>query len=357
MKPRIVLLSAFLSPFRSGAEACAEEVALELCDRYDITIVTARLRRDLPAGDRLDGRVPIIRVGIGHPIDKYLFPILAPFAARRLRPAIIHAVLESYAGLALVVCRRLIPSARRILTCQSTNTSFLLGAMHRAADAVTVISSVLKERAVHLGRADAVTIPNGIRYEEVRKACMDVSKKKGRVLFVGRLEPMKGVDILLRSLSFLTQDVRPDTHIIGDGSQRSMLEGMARDLGLGASVTFAGRLSGTDLFREYAEAEIFCGLSRSEALGNVFLEAQAAECAVLATRVGGIADVVRDGETGVLIPPDDPVIAASTLQKLLIDRDWQRALGAAGPRNAAQYDWPGIAERYAEIYERLARSR
>src|SRR3989338_11439240 len=78
MKPRLIILSAFLSPFRSGAEACAEEVALRLSDRYGITIVTARLRGDLPREDFLRGKVKVVRVGLGFGFDKWLFPFLAP---------------------------------------------------------------------------------------------------------------------------------------------------------------------------------------------------------------------------------------------------------------------------------------
>src|SRR3989339_699112 len=88
---RIVVLSTFATPFRSGAEACAEEVPQALKDRFNFTIVTARLRRDLPKRDSIGG-VPVVRVGIGRPLDKWLFPILAPLAVRRLKTDIIHAV-------------------------------------------------------------------------------------------------------------------------------------------------------------------------------------------------------------------------------------------------------------------------
>src|SRR3989338_5998175 len=112
MKPRVVILSTFLTPFRSGAEACAEEVPRALADRYDFLIVTARLRRDLPKAGKLFG-VPVRRVGLGHRIDKWLFPLLGALAAMRARPTICHAILESYAGLALVFCRFLYPHAKR----------------------------------------------------------------------------------------------------------------------------------------------------------------------------------------------------------------------------------------------------
>ena len=92
--PRVVILSTFLTPFRSGAEACAEEVARQLSRKFDITIITARLQKDLPVHDVLDGKVKIRRIGSGFGFDKWLFPFLAPFAARRLQPQIIHGILD-----------------------------------------------------------------------------------------------------------------------------------------------------------------------------------------------------------------------------------------------------------------------
>lgn len=346
---KIVILSAFLSPFRSGAEACVEEVPPLLKDRFDFTIVTARLRSDLPKNGTING-IPVVRVGLGFGFDKWLFPFLAPFAARRLKPDTVHAVLESFAGLALVFCVWAVPKAKRILTCQSTNTSLLVGEMHRSADAVTVISNVLLQRAKKFGK-EAALIPNGIHYGAIRKAVEANNQYPARILFVGRLEPMKGVDTLLAALSILKED---GTHfhlrIVGDGSQRESLEAISKSLGLQDDVTFVGAKKHTEVFEEYAQAAIFCGLSRSEALGNVFLEAQAAGCAVLATNVGGIPDVVKDSVTGYLIPPDDAQTARNALGVLLKHDALREQMGEAGVENARHYDWPEIALQYAKIY-------
>lgn len=346
----VVILSAFLSPFRSGAEACVEEVPPLLKDRFRFTIVTAKLRGDLPRHDTVNG-TPVIRVGLGTSFDKWLFPFLAPFAARKLQPDIVHAVLESFAGLALVFCVWVTPRAKRILTCQSTNTSLLIGEMHRSADAVTVISKVLLARAKKYG-AEAALIPNGIHYGAIRKAVESNDQYPARILFVGRLEPMKGVDTLLAALSILKED---GTHfhlrVVGDGSQREKLEAITRSLGLQDDVTFVGAKKHQEVFDEYAQAAIFCGLSRSEALGNVFLEAQAAGCAVLATNVGGIPDVVQDSVTGYLIPPDDAQTARNALGVLLKHDALREQMGDAGVENAKGYEWPEIANRYKEMYE------
>jgi glycosyltransferase involved in cell wall biosynthesis len=359
MKQKIVILSAFATPFRSGAEACSEEVSALLQSSYDITIVTSRLSGDLPKEDTLSSGVKLLRVGFGMPLDKWLFPFLGALAVRRLRPNLVHAVLESFAGMALVWCRFLAPSAQRMLTCQSTNTRLLLGPIHRSAHGITCISTPLIDRAARLGRSDAVLIPNGLHLQAFEEARASVKRIPGRILFVGRLEPMKGVDTLLKALALMietpTLDVSTEAHlrIVGDGSQRSALEAWSRTLGIAERVTFAGRAEPGSIAKEYAGAEIFCGLSRSEALGNVFLEAQAAGCSVVASNVGGIPDIVLDGETGMLIEPDDAQAAADALGLLLKDAALRHRLAKAAIVHAASYDWAGIADGYHAMYERL----
>jgi len=347
---KIVILSAFLTPFRSGAEACAEEVPAILADDFSFVIITARMSKSLPVHDQI-GKVPVHRIGFGFGFDKWLFPFLAPFAARQYKPDIIHAVLESFAGLALVFCARTVPKAKRILTCQSTNTSFLLGLMHRKADAITAISSVLVERAKQLGRTDVVHIPNGIRLEDLRKARKSTKKVPGRLLFVGRLEPMKGVAVLLDAFALLVPRY-PDSilHVVGDGSLRSALEARHPQLVKSGHIVFRGYLPPLSVSTEFAEAGIFCALSRSEALGNVFLEAQAAGCAIVATNVGGIPDIVKDEETGLLVPPNDSEAAALALERLCADEALRAQLSAQGIVHAETYDWKEIAEQYAAVY-------
>ncbi len=342
MKPKIVLLSAFLTPLRSGAEACVEEIPVILKDQFDFTIITARMHRNLPKKDELNG-TPVIRVGFGCIFDKWLFPFLAPKAVKKIKPDLVHAVLESFAGLAMVRCKRF----KRLLTCQSTNTSLFLKKMHKVADRITVISSTLKERAEKFGRKDTVLIPNGLHLKEIPI----IQKVPGRILYVGRLEQMKGIDTLLQAFAQIEDDCH--LHIVGDGSQRTKLEKRARTLGITDRVTFLGRVPPPEVYDEYAKAEIFCGLSRSEALGNVFLEAQAAGCGVIGTSVGGIPDIINDGQTGLLVSPDSAQEAADAIRKFLSDPSLRQHLSEGGQANAAKYDWSQIAEQYLRVYEEI----
>jgi len=360
VKPRVILLSTFLTPFRSGAEACAEEIALRLCDRFDITIVTARLQKDAPKRETLQGKVPVLRIGFGSPVDKWLYPFLAPCTCRGIArysagggPLLLHAILETFAGLALVFCRVLLPSGKRILTLQTLNRSFLKGPIIRSAEHVTAISEALRKIAKKKGK-EALLIPNGLDLSLVP----NIPKVPGRLLFVGRLEKMKRVDLLLKIFKEIRAELPSGVHlrIVGDGSEREHLQVLATTLGLTDRVTFVGKLSPEGVYKEYAEAEIFCSLPKTEALGNVFLEAQACGCAILATRTGGIPDIVKDGVTGLLTDIHDFSGQLKGLRRLIKDDAFRKTLAEAGRMHAKNYDWSSIAMAYRKLYESVAQS-
>lgn len=350
-RPSIVILSAFFSPFRSGAEACAEEVSARLTSSYDVTVITARLRKDLPMQETLPSGVVLRRIGFGHSFDKWLYPFLAPIVVRKLRPTIIHAILETFAGLALCFCAFFVP-AKRVLTLQTTNRSFLKRFILLFPHRVTAISSALRSIAQSLGRKDVILIPNGIDLCLLQDAARSTEKIPKRILFVGRLEHMKGVDILLRAMAALPLNAREgmSVRIVGDGSERMKLEQLSIDLGLSNVMKFLGYLQTTEVAREMAAAQIFCGLSRSEALGNVFLEAQAAGCAVVATDVGGIPDIVHHEIDGLLVPPDNISAAQTALHRLLTDDALRIRLSTSASQGKEVYDWERITERYREVY-------
>lgn len=358
MKPKVVILSAFLTPFRSGAEACAEEIAARLQHEYDITIVTAKLRKELLYLDCLPSGVRVWRVGLGYGFDKWLYPFLAVRAVRALKPDIVHAVLETFAGFALKLAKGI--TAKRILTLQTTNRTFLKGPIIRSADMVTAISSALVKRAAELGRNDVTLIPNGIDLKLIDQALAHRPKIDGRILFVGRLEKMKGIDTLLDAFKKIQNSefrIETSLRIVGDGSLRKELEAKTTELGLNDRVTFTGYLKPEQVAAEFAQAQIFVGLSRSEALGNVFLEAQAAGCAVVATDVGGIPDIVKDGETGLLVNPDDQAAAAEAIVRILSDDSFRERLVNNGQKNASSYGWDAIAARYDDVYKTMTRLR
>lgn len=151
------------------------------------------------------------------------------------------------------------------------------------------------------------------------------------LVFVGRLAGVKGVPVLLDALSQIKADM-PDLRVtlIGDGPERADLEIRAQDLGLGAVVSFAGYKSQDEVAETLASADALVLPSFAEGVPVTLMEAMASGLPVLATRVGGISELVEDGISGYLVPPGNVEALAARLRDLLSDPELRARMGAAG---------------------------
>ena len=168
------------------------------------------------------------------------------------------------------------------------------------------------------------------------------------LLTVARYAPRKGIDFVLRVMPRLLESV-PDLvyRVVGHGD-RAPYQALADSLGLGSSVELRGPASDDELPGLYRDCTAFVMLTTVleggidvEGFGMVYLEAGASGRPVVAAAVGGVAEAVADGESGLLIPPDDPEAAARALHSLLADRALRRQLGDQGRRRVeAEFAWP-----------------
>ena len=157
----------------------------------------------------------------------------------------------------------------------------------------------------------------------------------------GRLEPYKGHHILLQACALLGPEVR--CIVVGEGPQRQRLEQLAAQLGIAERVEFTGPLPQAELARRYAEADVFVlgsvVLERSgkrDVIPNVLAEAMAMRLPVVATSISGIGELVEDGDSGRLVPPNDPRALADVLRELLADEAQRRRLGEGGQRKVGR---------------------
>ena len=171
---------------------------------------------------------------------------------------------------------------------------------------------------------------------------------------VGSLIHRKGYDILVRALSVLPRNRPPHLLIAGDGPEQGALQGLAQQLGIADRVHFLGfRNPVSDVYRS---CDIVALASRAEAFGLVLAEAGYSYRPVVATRVGGIPEVIVEGSTGYLVPPDDVEAMAGALSRLTQDPALRAAFGLAGRARAeAAFSAQRMAMEFHAIYERLAR--
>lgn len=178
-----------------------------------------------------------------------------------------------------------------------------------------------------------------------------------RIAAVGSLKKLKAYDVLLRSLGLLADEGRLfELHVAGAGPERPDLERLAARLGLGKRVKFLGEID--DAARLLASAHLFAHPSRTEGLSNAVLEAMGEGLPVIASRVGGNPEVVEEGGTGLLVPPDRPDLLAAALRRLIDDARLRERLGAVGLRAVRERcGKDGIVLRYEEIFRSLPERR
>ncbi|NDY41896.1 glycosyltransferase family 4 protein [Dissulfurirhabdus thermomarina] len=182
------------------------------------------------------------------------------------------------------------------------------------------------------------------------------------LLFVGRLSEKKGVRYLLQAMPAVL-DRFPDVRllIVGGGEEEQALKELSASLGLADRVIFAGPLPNPELPPFYAAADIFVGPSirarggDTEGFGLTFVEAGLSGCILVGSDVGGIGDIIREGETGFLVPEKDPEALAARLVSLLEDRrGWGRIAARTRRELATRFDWGVVAARYADILQKLS---
>jgi D-inositol-3-phosphate glycosyltransferase len=219
-------------------------------------------------------------------------------------------------------------------------------------------------RALYGADLDKVTvIPLGVDMDRFRPAVKaDARRRLGLgderiILFVGRLEPLKGVDILIGAASMLDSDVDCSVLIVGgdetSSAQVEQLKGLARALGVGERVAFAGAVDHEMLPLYYNAADVCVVPSHYESFGLVAIEAMASGVPVVASRVGGLTGTVKDGETGYLIPWLCPEPFAERIELLLDNEPLRVSLGEAAREAVSRYRWENVAGSVLEVYEAL----
>jgi len=242
------------------------------------------------------------------------------------------------------------------------------------ADAIIAVSAaaaadLAARYAIPRERIDVV--PNGIDRSLFKPGIPESGLRErhglaGRrvIVTVARLVARKGVDRVIRALPRLAAAV-PELRylVVGDGAERSALETLARELGVADRVVFAGAVPLAEVPAYLALGEVFALPNRrlpdgeDEGFGLVFLEANAMGLPVLGGRAGGVPEVVREGETGLLVDGTDADAVAAALLRLLTDAPLRARLSAGGLALAAGAGWEGRAAAFLAVCERVATAR
>jgi len=229
--------------------------------------------------------------------------------------------------------------------------------IHNAADAnfapTPTVADELRRRGMArvgvCGRGVDTALFDPARCDEALRARFTRGRDVPVFLYVGRVSPEKNVGLL----SAIARALPYPLVVVGDGPARASL---AAELA-GYDVHFTGALRGTDLAAAYASADIFLFPSTTETFGQAAHEAMASGLPVVGMRAGGVPDVVRDGDTGLLCDPDDPDAFVRAALQLAEDAALRRAMGEEGRRVALTHSWDSVFDRLTGQYAGLIAAR
>jgi phosphatidylinositol alpha-mannosyltransferase len=367
---RIALVAEDYYPQLGGVPEHVHNLALQLLGwGHHVHVISARMREanvDAPFVRRIGTSVVIYmnggvaRLTVGWRLQRQLedlfraerydvvhvhgglaptFGVLAPLAAWRLGIPVV-ATFHSWFPRS-VGYRVFRPIFQRLLD--------------RHAATIAVSAPVVEAMSRYL-RADWEIIPNGVDtafFQPNGRQPIDALRRGPRLLFLGRLEPRNGLNVLLEAMPLILHRFpNAALTVAGDGPWRGYYERRARHLGLGAPVRFVGRV-----FDErpelYATADLYlCPTSRAS-FGVTLLESMACGTPMVLTDNVGFRSVVSDGHEAVFLADQRPEAWAETVLALVSDMNRRAAMTRAGLARAADFAWPLVARRELDVYERV----
>jgi len=374
---RILQATIRYSPAIGGVEEYVKNISERLAlKKYQVKVLTSDLIKYTPATrikqeKNLINGVEVIRAKtLSWRLGNYaLMPALALKFIQQ-QPEVIHAhcymyfpfdaaVLTAYfKKIPLVINPYLAQLGRPSLFGKAYRHS--LGALAMAANAVVAISEYEKNLIREWGyRPKRIEIiPPGINFSEFEKEYVNIFEKIGLgekkiILFTGRLDFNKGVDLLINALPQILSEI-PQAHLVmigPDCGYKDALINLAKTMGVSKKITFLGQVEREDVIAAMKHASVFVLASRYEAFGIVLIEAMAARLPVVATNHSAIPGIINNGVDGLLFPLDNYVQLAQKIIELIkngklrsqiIETAWQKVKN--------NFDWDKTAKKTEELY-------
>ncbi len=373
---RILMLNLFFPPYQGGTEKHVYEVAKRLAKKNDVTVLTARLpgtkKEEIVDGIRVVRSRAWVLKDLPGPLPPPI-PVMPEHAAdiQRLLPDhdVLHAHNRFFYGLDLVHWAKKFkkPLYLTLHNARPEGIDFPTDFWGQAYDD-TIGSAIMKSCTGILGVSQNtldVTLPkkykgqtavayNGVDTRIFRPQKNAVKSQLGilkMVLCVARFVPQKGLEYLIDAMN-LVKDA--DLVLIGRGPLEKKLKQHAKKRGLQKRVHFlTQKIPEAQLAQYYAAADVFSLPSLWEPFGMVACEAMASSIPVVASRIGGLPEIIDDAKDGFLVPPKNPAALAEKIRFLLDHPARSKKMGQNGRLHVMKkFTWEKTAEAYAEMYEK-----
>ncbi|WP_449462750.1 glycosyltransferase family 4 protein [Tardisphaera miroshnichenkoae] len=361
---RVTLVNSFYHPWRGGEEVHCKNLAEGLVSRgHEVDVYCSSL--PLPPGDRVTNGVRVhghrtLGLFFGVPICPSLFFSLVRSRGDVIQVEFPNPAFALAAGFAGKLTRRPVvltyhndlPAVTPLAGLLAYIHDLLALAYFKSFSALVATTSVYPKGSRVLSRLQYVVIRNGVDVKKFRPG-----RRADYFLFVaamGRWHRYKGLDVLLDAYKlYLQAGGRRPLYVVGEGSQRPSYEAKAESLGL-KSVKFLGDVPDEFLPQVYSSAYAYVSASvdRSEGFGLTVLEAMASGLPVIATNVGGLPELVKDGVNGFLVSPRDPRSLADAMVRL-DDEGVAAQMGLRGREMAERMTWDAMVSSYEQLYSTL----
>jgi len=362
-----ILISGFPPQVLAGTEIATYNLARHLAKLgHNIHVITS-LNKGLPKESFEEGFY-IHRVGV---INKRIlefasFSINAFIVLRRIKPDLIHVqsiLMVLHALLIRTLLRKPVVVSGRgsDIYLASGFDKFIYKLTLARVDAVTAQTNDMKGAIQRLCPRDIFIIPNGVdidRFSRIskEKAQTELNMKGNEkiLLFVGRLNLIKGVRYLIEAADIIKQKCEnARLLIVGDGEERQNLEELARKLNLSQYISFIGQVPHETVAEYMAASDLFILPSLSEGFPVTILEAMAAGLPIVTTGVRGMPEIVKEGENGFLVEPQNPKQIAEKALLLLEDDELRLKISGNNREKTKRYSWENVALNLEEVYTKL----
>jgi len=360
-----ILVPAFLPKWLAGTEIATYNIARHLAKRrHEVHVITS-MDKGMPRENEEAG---FYVHRIGFPRLKFLgimvFSLKALFLLKGFNPDLVHAQ-NTIMGMPGFLAKKLL--RKPYLVWARGSEIYLPWLFKRPmsklvlknADAAIALTEDMKTEMQKICNRDVLVIPNGIDFERFENLSRDAVRCKLQansdarlVIFVGRFRPEKGVRYLIEAMEIIRQKNQQVRLILGgEGPEEDSLRQLVRQLNLEDCVDFAGQIPNEKVPQYMAASDVFVLPSLSEGLPNVILEAMASGLPIVASKVGGVPQIIKDGENGYLIEPTRPDQIAEKVLLLLENHDLRDAISRNSIQKAKDYSWENVVWRLEEVYE------
>jgi glycogen(starch) synthase len=365
---RVLFWSGNFWPVIGGAEILAAKLLPALCRRgYEFTVITSQrpLNR---ANEEMYNGIPVFRFPFRENLNQVSQLVEIKQRIEKLKvqfaPELIHisAVEKDHVFQLLTAGTYRAPllvTLHNALAQEAERSDSWLGRLITSADWVSCVSaSVLfaTRKTLPSTACRSSVVYNGLDIPPVTPKSAPADAPK--LLCLGRLKIRKGFDVALKAFASIAGRF-PEARLVvaGDGPERPSLERQAAQLGIDGVVDFIGWVAPEDVPALVTNATVVVMPSRHEPFGLVALDAALMARPIVASRVGGLMEVVTHGKSGLLVEPDDSAGLAEALAFLLENRDLAAEMGRIARRSAQTvFSWNRCVDGYDELYQKLARS-